>query len=437
MERQGKRDRQVLLRPPVEAEEEVNSGLPTAARLRRPRPKAAAAVASFGCREWTDQPMNLTPESRDRETDERFMREALSLATQGEGYVEPNPMVGCVLVRDSELIGKGYHQRFGGPHAEVEALRSLASAERSRGATAYVTLEPCCHQGKTPPCSRALIDAGVTRVVVAMPDPFPQVDGGGLSELRDAGIETTVGVLRKEAESLNQPYLKRVRTGRPWVIAKWAMTMDGRIATSAGKSQWITGTAARAEVHRLRSRVDAVAVGMGTVVADDPSLTTRSTDSQFRPARVASRIVFCRQRVPEPSARLFQALPDAPLLLVVGPSVTSANRSKLRAAGAELLEIESDDEQKMVLEALAILGDRGMTNLMVEGGAELLASFFGAGEVDECHVYVGAKTFGGQSAKGPIGGVGAQEMTDAWPFELMSLQQLETDIHAVYRRSDG
>lgn len=381
--------------------------------------------------------MSLTPDNSDRETDERFMREALSLATQGEGYVEPNPMVGCVLVRGSELIGKGYHQRFGGPHAEVEALRSLESVERAEGATAYVTLEPCCHQGKTPPCSRALIEAGVARVVVAMSDPFPQVDGGGLNELSDAGIETTVGVLRDESESLNRPYLKRVRTGRPWVIAKWAMTMDGRIATSTGKSQWITGPAARIEVHRLRSRVDAVAVGMGTVVADDPSLTTRSSDPTFCPARVASRLIFCRQRVPDVNATLFEALPDAPLLLAIGPSITSAKRSKLLAAGAELFEIESDDVQEMVLETLAILGDRGMTNLMVEGGAELLASFFAAGEVDECHVYVGAKTFGGQSAKGPVGGIGAKEMTDAWPFKLMSLRQLEADICAVYRRSDG
>ncbi len=202
-------------------------------------------------------------------------------------------MVGCVIVRDGTVVGQGYHRQFGGPHAEIEALNSLAAASDAKGATAYVTLEPCCHHGKTPPCSEALISAGLTHVVVAMADPFAKVDGGGLRQLRDAGIETTVGVLSEKAEFLNAPYLKKVLTGKPWVIAKWAMTMDGRIATVSGQSQWITGQASRAEVHRLRGRTDAIAVGMGTVEADDPMLTARPPGP-----RIATRIVFCRHRLP-------------------------------------------------------------------------------------------------------------------------------------------
>ena len=171
------------------------------------------------------------------------------------------------MVRDGQVVGQGYHQKFGGPHAEVQALRSLDSLQQAKGVTAYVSLEPCCHHGKTPPCAQALVDAGVARVVVAMTDPFPKVAGGGLSFLQSAGVNTTVGLMQTEAEELNAPYLKLVRDGRPWVIAKWAMTMDGRIATVSGQSQWITGQQARNEVHRLRSRVDGIAVGMGTVVA--------------------------------------------------------------------------------------------------------------------------------------------------------------------------
>ncbi|MGI9472573.1 MAG: bifunctional diaminohydroxyphosphoribosylaminopyrimidine deaminase/5-amino-6-(5-phosphoribosylamino)uracil reductase RibD [Rubripirellula sp.] len=377
--------------------------------------------------------MTLPLENVSEETDQGFMREALDLAALGEGFVEPNPMVGCVLVRDGLLIGRGYHRSFGGPHAEVEALRSLADGDTARGATAYVTLEPCCHYGKTPPCSRALIDAGVRRVVVAMRDPFPSVDGGGLRELQEAGIETTVGVLCHEAESLNAPYRKRLDSGRPWVIAKWAMTLDGRIATAGGQSQWITGADSRAEVHRLRGRVDAVAVGMGTVDGDDPSLTARSEEPGFRPPRVATRAVFCRHRVPEANSKLVQSAGETPLTLVVGPEVTSKQRAAMRLAGASLIETETADPKQMVADALEVWGQDGMTNLMVEGGAELLASFFAAGEVDECHVYIGAKVFGGQSAMGPIGGSGVRNMADAWAFELTSLQQFGVDIRAVYR----
>ena len=367
-------------------------------------------------------------------TDEIFMREALRLAAFGQGYVEPNPMVGCVLVRDHRVIGQGYHRQFGGPHAEIEALRSLSASDQACAATAYVSLEPCCHHGKTPPCSQALIDAGIRRLVVAMSDPFPQVDGGGLRQLKDAGVQVELGVLRDEAEVLNAPYLKRVRSGRPWVIAKWAMTMDGRIATTSGESQWITGDESRAQVHRLRGRVDAVAVGMGTVEADDPMLNARINEESIGLPRVAKRVVFGRHRVPKLESRLVRSANEIPLILVVGPDISSTKRKGMRSAGAALIETESDEGDEMVTEALDALGEMGMTNVMLEGGADLLASFLSADEIDECHVYMGPKVFGGQSAKGPIGGVGITAIELAKRFELVSIERLEGDIRAVYRR---
>ncbi len=221
--------------------------------------------------------------------DTQQMQRAIALARRGEGFVEPNPMVGCVLVRDGNVVGEGWHQRFGGPHAEVVALQ--AAGGDARGATAYVSLEPCCHHGKTPPCTQALIDAGVARVVIAMHDSFAEVAGGGVKQLREAGIEVTVGLLDDEARQLNAPYLKLIEQGRPWVIAKWAMTLDGRIASKTGSSQWISGEASRAIGHGLRGRVDAIIVGRGTAAADDPLLTTRLSDGN-KPPRTATRVVF-------------------------------------------------------------------------------------------------------------------------------------------------
>lgn len=408
-------------------------------------------VASFGFREWIELSMSdlPMPESTDggpsrclkngdavSEEDQHFMGMAIQLAKLGLGAVEPNPMVGCVLVRDGLVIGKGYHQKFGGPHAEVEALRSLESREKASGITAYVSLEPCCHHGKTPPCTRALIDAGVSRVVVAMADPFPKVSGGGLSLLRSAGVETTVGVMQDEAEELNAPYLKLVRDGRPWVIAKWAMTMDGRIATASGQSQWITGDQARAEVHRLRARVDGIAVGMGTVVADDPMLTARiNHDQSSSPSsQPAGRFIFCRNRLPSVESKLVRSARDVPVTLCVGPGIDSANLTQLMQCGVEVISLCSQESSGMVSEMLQQLGQQQMTNLMLEGGAELLASFFEADQIDECHVYLGPKLFGGKAAKGPIGGVGIEQLADALQFRLISLDPFDSDFRAIYRR---
>ncbi len=229
---------------------------------------------------------------------EPWMRHALALAARGRGFVEPNPMVGAVVLDSAgKLVGEGWHQKFGGPHAEIHALE--AAGEKARGGTLVVTLEPCCHHGKTPPCTDAILKAGIRRVVAAMTDPFPKVAGGGLKLLRDAGLEVHIGLCEPEAKRLNEPYLKLLRTGRPWVHAKWAMTLDGKIATRTGDSKWISGEESRRRVHELRGKVDAIIVGRGTVIADDPLLTARPA----RPARAdASGRLGVRRSTREVSA---------------------------------------------------------------------------------------------------------------------------------------
>lgn len=233
------------------------------------------------------------------------MYQALALAEQGQGWVEPNPMVGCVLVKDGRELGRGYHQQFGGPHAEVNALEDAKKrSEEVCGATVYLTLEPCSHFGKTPPCADALIQAQVARVVVAMVDPDPRVSGRGIERLREAGIEVVVGVCQPQAQQLNEPFTKRVTTGLPWVIVKWASTLDGKVATHTGHSKWISSPASRKLVHDIRARVDAVMVGIGTVLVDDPQLTARGVAVK----RVARRVVIDPElRMPPPSKQIGRA----------------------------------------------------------------------------------------------------------------------------------
>lgn len=382
--------------------------------------------------------------------DARWMRLALELAAHGEGLVEPNPMVGCVLVRDEQLIGQGFHARYGGPHAEAAALADCFDA---RGATAYVTLEPCCHYGKTPPCSESLVAAGVARVVVAVEDPYPKVAGGGLRTLRRAGIDVTTGVLGDEAAELLAPYLKRVRTGRPWVIAKWAMSMDGRIATATGQSQWITGPLARHEVHCLRGRMDGIAVGMGTVVADDPQLTVRMESGQAvrrvpgegghpsPPPRVPVRLVFCRRRLPDLQSRLVQTAGEVPTWVIAGPGLAPADLARLADHDVEIWPADSEDAVEMVDEALQMLASehnaagRPMTNLLVEGGGELLGNFAAGGHLDEVHLYLGPLVIGGRSAPGPVGDPGVQELADASRWHLRRHESFGEDVRLVYQRS--
>ena len=357
--------------------------------------------------------------------DKSHMRRAIELARQGEGFVEPNPMVGCVIVKDQTILGEGWHQRFGEAHAEVNALRSAGAP--TCGATAYVTLEPCCHQGKTPPCSQALIDADVARVVIGMCDPFPQVAGGGVQQLRSAGIKVTVGVLEDEVRELNAPYLKLIETGRPWVIAKWAMTLDGRIASSTGSSQWISGEDSRAIVHQLRGRVDAVVVGRGTAEADDPLLTARLPEGS--PPRIATRVVFDSQASLTLESKLVKTIDEAPVMIVAGPNAPLENVERLQAAGCEVLQCESDawiERRSMLLGELVV---RNITIILVEGGAGLLGGFFDAGEVDEMHTFIAPKIIGGEAALSPLHGVGIADMANARPLRKVEIKQVGEDIY--------
>jgi len=356
--------------------------------------------------------------------DERWMRRALALAARGRGRVEPNPMGGCVIVRGRRLLGEGYHRRFGGPHAEVNALSGCSGSPR--GATVYVTLEPCCHTGKTGPCTEALLAAGVGRVVAAMQDPFTRVAGKGFRRLRHAGVRVDVGLCREEAEELTAPYLKLRRTGLPWVILKWAQSLDGRIATRTGDSRWISGPESRRIVHHLRGRVDAIIVGIGTVLADDPLLTCRDAPQR----RTACRIVLDTQlRVPL-SSRLLRSVQEAPG--IVATRFAAARRrgrrlDRLRAAGVKFLLFPTRRGRVDARALLVELGRQEMTNVLVEGGAEVLGTFLDEHLADEAYVFVSPRIIGGRSAYGAIGGIGPARVSEAAEAEGVTCRRVGND----------
>ena len=361
-----------------------------------------------------------------REFDRQWMLRALELAENGRGFVEPNPLVGAVLIdATGEFLAEGWHQRFGGPHAEIEAFRQ--AGQRTAGGTLYVTLEPCCHVGKTPPCTDAIIAAGIARVVMAMPDPFPKVAGHGKLQLEEAGIRVEVGLCQQAAERLNAPYLKRIRTGLPWVIAKWAMTLDGKIATATGESQWISGSASRERVHRLRGQVDAVVVGAKTVWHDDPLLTARPPGPR-RPTRV----VFSRTgRLPESCQLRTTARHDAVLVFVEAGQET--HLAGWATDGAEIVPLDAHDSSSFLDQALAELGRRTMTNILVEGGAGILGAFHDRDAIDELWLFLAPRTVGGQ-APSPIAGAGVARLADALTWEDWTVEQVPPDLLLRTRR---
>ncbi len=355
------------------------------------------------------------------EVAEVWMRQALGLARRGLGAVEPNPLVGALVVREGEAVGEGWHRQFGGPHAEVEALRS--AGERARGATVYVTLEPCCHQGKTAPCTQALVEAGVARVVVACRDPFPPVGSGGVPQLEAAGVAVEVGLLRRQAHELNAPYFKLRATGRPFVTAKWAMTLDGKVATRTGDSRWVSSEAAREPVHQLRARCDVVLVGIGTALTDDPLLTCRAPGT-----RTLTRIVLdSGARLPVES-RLVQTTGEAPLLVVVSEGALADRLRSLRERGAEVLVLPSAEKGVSVEALLDELGRREVTNLLVEGGPTVLADLFERELVDEVVVYIAPKVVGGRAAPGAVSGEGVASMAEALWLDVRSVEQVGDDL---------
>ena len=359
------------------------------------------------------------------DADSRHIHRALELARRGQGFVEPNPMVGCVIVKDGAVVGEGWHARFGGPHAEVAALEAAgAHAQRS---TLYSTLEPCCHQGKTPPCTKAIIAAGIRRVVAAIQDPFAEVSGKGLAELQEAGIEVDVGLHEDAARQLNAPYLKLLATGKPWVIAKWAMTLDGKIATRSGYSKWISGSPARDVVQSLRSRVDAIIVGRRTAEMDDPLLTARPDGDT--PARIATRIIVSSQARMSPGSRLIKTAKEIPVLLACGPEAQKQDIRRLTARGVEVHRFSAPTRFERTLDLLDRLGSRQMTNVLVEGGSQLFGSLLDARQINEVHVFIAPKLFGGDKAPSPIGGAGVSDVSAALKLERVQMQTLGEDIY--------
>jgi len=345
-------------------------------------------------------------------TDRDWMAEAQALAERGRGFVEPNPLVGAVVVRDGQLVGEGWHQRYGEAHAEVNAL--VAAGEAARGATLYVTLEPCCHFGKTPPCTEAVIRAGIARVVAAISDPFPQVAGQGAELLHQAGIAVDFGVCETEARRLNAPYLKLLAKGRPYVHAKWAMTLDGKIATRTGDSKWISTEASRLRVHALRGRMDAIVVGIGTVLADDPLLTVRPP-GQRTPVRV---VLDHRGRTP-PTSQLAKTARQTPTWIVTAGEPAP----QLAALGCEILTYPD------LAALLDEMGRRRMTNVLVEGGSGVLGSFFDAGEIDEVHAFVAPRLVGGTQGRTPIGGRGVENIAAGLPLVAWSVEIIDGDVY--------
>ncbi|OPY58491.1 MAG: Riboflavin biosynthesis protein RibD [Pelotomaculum sp. PtaU1.Bin035] len=354
--------------------------------------------------------------------DRRYMELALKLAARARGRTSPNPMVGAVVVKDNRIVGLGYHARAGTPHAEVLALAEAGN--EARGATLYVTLEPCCHHGRTGPCTEAVIAAGVARAVIAMGDPNPLVSGGGIRRLKEAGVEVITGVMEDEALEMNEVFVKYITAGLPFVTAKAAMSLDGKIATRSGKSKWITGPEARAHVHCLRDRHDAIMAGIGTVLADNPSLTTRLASGGGRdPARI---ILDSTARIPLGSIVLSQRS-EAPTIVAATAGAPAERLEALREAGAEVLVVNEGPRVDLA-ELMKILGSREITSLLVEGGAGVHGSAFAAEIVDKVVWFIAPKIIGGQEAPGPVGGRGAGELSGAAELERVKVSRLGADF---------
>ena len=356
-----------------------------------------------------------------RVTDEDYMREALRIARHAEGRTSPNPLVGAVIVRDGRIIAEGWHRKAGTPHAEIHALRM--AGDLARGATLYVTLEPCSHYGRTGPCAKAVAEAGIARVVVAMQDPNPKVAGRGMAMLREAGVEVRCGVLAEEAARLNEVFLHWITTGVPFVALKTAMTLDGKIATRTGDSQWITGEPARLRVHELRDMYDAILVGIGTVLHDDPSLTTRLPDRQGKnPLRV---VLDSMARTPL-SARL---LTDgaAPTLIAVTTRAPQERVEALRQAGAEVLAC-GEGAQVDVGALLHALGAREISSVLVEGGGSVNEALLAARLVDKVYAFVAPKLIGGRDALTPVEGEGAGTLAEAVVLTGLTAEMVGEDV---------
>ena len=370
----------------------------------------------------TDAAAHDRPGDPLRHRDERWMRRAIELAERGRGLVEPNPLVGAVVVRDDVAVAEGWHRAFGEAHAEVDALGRVPPGTPLDGATLYVTLEPCHHRGKTPPCTAALLEAGVRRVVVAASDPNPDVTGGGAAALREAGVEVVEGILEADAHLQNAPYRKLVLEKLPYVTAKWAMSLDGRLAARGGDSKWISCDESRKMVHVVRGECDAITVGVGTLLADDPRLTCRT-----EPRRLARRIVIDSTARTPPTSRLLAEEGAGPAVVAVTEAADGAATDALEAAGALVWRLPPDPDGRVALEPLlSRLAAEGATNVLVEGGPEVLGSFFRGGHVDRVMCFVAPGVIGGDAH--PVHGWGVGRAAERRELDPLSVTRAGVDV---------
>jgi diaminohydroxyphosphoribosylaminopyrimidine deaminase / 5-amino-6-(5-phosphoribosylamino)uracil reductase len=342
--------------------------------------------------------------------DKQYMNLALRLAKRGTGFISPNPRVGAVIVKNGKVIGQGFHAKFGGPHAEASALSGL-NPDELKGATFYVNLEPCCHFGKTPPCTEAIIRSGIGRVVVGMQDPNPLVAGKGIKSLRKAGIDVTLGVLESECGRFNEAFAKWITKHRPFITLKIAQTLDGKIALQNGRSKWITGESSRRKVQHLRAEHDAVLVGIGTVLADDPELTVRS-GQRIRPKRI---VLDTQLRIPDHAKVIHQPDPER-TILVAGPGAPPSRRSWIRSLGATVWTVENDSEGRIHIDAfMKKAGEEGLTSILVEGGKAVFSGFLKSGMADRLVCFTAPRLFGDGFSS--FSDLGVDTPSDAIGFE--------------------
>ncbi len=358
------------------------------------------------------------------ETDTVHLARAIEIAERGRSAVSPNPMVGAVLVRDGQVLGEGWHHAVGQPHAEREALRACTTDPA--GATLYVSLEPCAHHGRTPPCTDAIVEAGIARVVIASDDPSEHASGRGLGVLRDEGIDVVMadGALATTARLLNQPFRKHARTGRPHVLFKSAMTLDGKVATRTGDSKWISGESSRARAHEWRAERDAVIVGIGTALADDPQLTARIAGVERQPRRV---VFDSEGRLPLDS-RLVRGAHEVPLTVVVGRAAPRTATDALEIAGADVIVATGQNEPTRVRSALDQLGATGITSVLLEGGPHLAGAFLDAGEVDQLALFIAPVLLGGSAARDPLEGEGVELISEAVRALTLETEAIGDDV---------
>lgn len=357
--------------------------------------------------------------------DIRYMQRAISLSLQGSGTVNPNPLVGAVIVKDGRIIGEGYHQQFGGPHAEINAINH--ATENLTGATIYVTLEPCSHHGKTPPCTEAIIARGFSRVVIGMGDPNPLVNGKGIQLLKQAGIAVDKGILEDEISALNEVFIKYIRSGKAFVALKTAMTLDGKIATRVGDSKWITGEKAREFVHQLRHKYMAIMVGVNTVIADNPSLTDRSLhELKSHPLRI---VVDSTGRTPLDAEVLNTK--TAPTIVAVTKAAPSSFIESAKQQGAKVLICKAHDQGVCLTDLVDQLSLQGIDSILLEGGSLLNFSAIDEGIVDKMYAFISPKLIGGEKAFTPLGGRGYDRMNQAKTLDIQAINRFGEDILVV------